>query len=178
MCGEMSDWERCVQFHGHSCPGLAIGFRASQAAGEHLGLVFSRDEEVVCVSENDACGVDAVQVLTGCSVGKGNLLLRPVGKMAFSFFSRKTGGRARIVFKKPLDAAQMDREALQAHILQAPLAELFKVKTPSCPPPEKARLFASLLCQRCGESCAEHSARLHEGETLCLDCVPDYSRGW
>ena len=39
-----------------------------------LELDFSADEDVVCIAENDACGVDAIQVLLGCSVGKGNLL--------------------------------------------------------------------------------------------------------
>ena len=24
----MGDWEKCVEFHGHSCGGLRIGYRA------------------------------------------------------------------------------------------------------------------------------------------------------
>ena len=65
-------WERCVAFHGHSCPGLAIGFRAALEGMSALGLPLQpvQDEDLVCVSENDACGVDAVQVLTGCTLGK------------------------------------------------------------------------------------------------------------
>lgn len=31
-------WNRCVAFHGHSCPGLAIGFRAATEALSYLGL--------------------------------------------------------------------------------------------------------------------------------------------
>ena len=31
-------WNKCVVFHGHSCGGLAIGFRAAQYAAELLGL--------------------------------------------------------------------------------------------------------------------------------------------
>lgn len=58
-------WKICVEFHGHECPGLAIGFRACEIAMEKLNLKFSKDEEIVCVTENDACGVDAVQVITG-----------------------------------------------------------------------------------------------------------------
>jgi formylmethanofuran dehydrogenase subunit E len=73
-------WRKCVEFHGHECPGLAIGFKACEAAQEQLQLQFSQDEEVVCVTENDACGVDAVQVITGCSIGKGNLIYRGTGK--------------------------------------------------------------------------------------------------
>ena len=65
-------WNQCVEFHGHECPGLAIGFRASEIAMERMGLSFSEDEEIVCITENNACGVDAVQWITSCTVGKGN----------------------------------------------------------------------------------------------------------
>ena len=89
-------WQKCAEFHGHVCPGLTIGYKAALYAIELLGLTFSDDERVVCVSENDACGVDAIQVILGCSVGKGNLLFHMRGKQAFSFYNRTTGkiGRA------------------------------------------------------------------------------------
>ena len=51
----------------------------------------------MCITENDACGVDAIQVLLGCSVGKGNLLFHLRGKQAFSFYNRKTGKAVRLV---------------------------------------------------------------------------------
>ena len=54
-------WQKCVEFHGHECPGLAIGFKACEAAKKKLGIGFSKDEEIVCITESDAC-VDAVQV--------------------------------------------------------------------------------------------------------------------
>ena len=69
-------WDKCVAFHGHECGGLTIGFKASVYAMELLKIDFSKDEEIVCVTENDACGVDAIQVILGCSVGKGNLLFQ------------------------------------------------------------------------------------------------------
>ena len=67
-------WEKCAAFHGHVCGGLTIGYKAALYAIELLELSFSEDEQVVCITENDACGVDAIQVVLGCSVGKGNLL--------------------------------------------------------------------------------------------------------
>ena len=70
----MTNWETCVQFHGHACGGLTIGYKAACYAAELLELSFSGDEQVVCIAENDACGVDAIQALLGCSIGKGNLL--------------------------------------------------------------------------------------------------------
>ena len=29
-------WKKCVEFHGHECPGLAIGYRAAMAASEYF----------------------------------------------------------------------------------------------------------------------------------------------
>ena len=78
-------WEECVAFHGHSCPGLTIGYKAALYAIRLLDLSFSEDEEVVCISENDACCVDAIQIMLGCTAGKGNLLFHMTGKMAFTF---------------------------------------------------------------------------------------------
>lgn len=83
------DWEKCVEFHGHKCPGLAFGVKASELAIKELDLKFSSDEEIVCITETDACCVDAIQVLIGCSFGKGNLIYQPKGKTAFTFISRK-----------------------------------------------------------------------------------------
>ena len=97
-------WEECVRFHGHACPGLAIGYRAAEAASERLGTTLRRteDEDIVCVSENDGCGVDSVQCIMSCTVGKGNMILRPRGKNAFSFFDRDTG-RSVMVVLRPFD---------------------------------------------------------------------------
>ena len=55
-------WEKCAAFHGHECGGLTIGYKAALYAIELLDLHFSDDEQVVCITENDACGVDAIQV--------------------------------------------------------------------------------------------------------------------
>lgn len=79
----MTNWEKCVAFHGHACGGLTIGYKAACYAAELLELDFSGDEQLVCIAENDACGVDAIQALLGCSVGKGNLLFHMRGKQAF-----------------------------------------------------------------------------------------------
>ncbi len=169
-------WDKCVQFHGHECPGLAIGFKACEAAKEKLGIKFSADEEVVCVTENDACGVDAIQVITGCSMGKGNLLYRKTGKQAFSFFNRTTGEGIRLVLK-PFEG-EMDKQERQERILSAPATEIFACKRPHFTVPEEARIFTTVICEECGEGAPEHKIRLHDGKKVCLDCFVDYDRGW
>jgi formylmethanofuran dehydrogenase subunit E len=171
-------WEQCVKFHGHACPGLAIGVRASEAAIEKLNIKFSSDEDIVCITENDACCVDAVQALIGCSLGKGNLIYRGTGKIAFGFFNRKSGEKVRLVFRKTISRENMDRTAMQELILRAPLDDLFDFKDPTYILPRTARLFASMACEQCGESAPEHKMRLQEGKKVCLDCFSDYDRGW
>lgn len=79
-------WDKAAAFHGHECPGLAIGFKACEAYYKEMGGMMSVDEEIVCITENDACGVDAVQALLSCTLGKGNLIYRDTGKQAFAFF--------------------------------------------------------------------------------------------
>ena len=96
----MTDWEKCVAFHGHACGGLTIGFKAAQYAASLLGLTRSADEQVVCVAEHDACGVDAIQALLGCTAGKGNLIFRVQGKQAFSFYERASGRSVRLVLRR------------------------------------------------------------------------------
>ncbi len=167
-------FEKCVEFHGHSCPGLAIGVRAAVEAGKLLGIKHSKDEEIVCVAENDACGVDGIQVLLGCSAGKGNLIFRIRGKQAYSFFNRSTGDSVRLVLKSL--PKMENREAKQNYILEAPLDEIFNIKKPDYPLPEEARLFPSIDCEICGESAAEPYIRIENGKKVCLDCFHDYFR--
>jgi formylmethanofuran dehydrogenase subunit E len=171
------NWEKAVAFHGHECPGLAIGFRASEAAVERLGIGVSDDEQVVCITENDACGVDAVQALLSCTFGKGNLIYRGTGKQAFSFFER-TSGKSMRVYLKARNEQGLSRAEWQAALLESPLEEIFEFSVPSFSVPERARLFDTLICEICGEGAPEHKMRLQEGKQVCLDCFNSYDRGW
>ena len=167
-------WEKFVAFHGHECGGLTIGYKASLYAIELLGLQFSDDEEVVCISENDACGVDAIQVLLGCSVGKGNLLFHMTGKQAFSFYNRQTGKQVRLVLKKWPEG--MSREESFRFLQEKEPEELFDVKETKILVPEHARIFDSYVCECCGESTGANWIRLQEGKKLCIDCYSNYDR--
>ena len=84
-------WQKCVAFHGHGCGGLAVGFRAVLYAWELFGCDSpSEDEKIVCVAETDACGVDAIQALLSCTVGKGNLIFNLQGKTLSPFIAVRT----------------------------------------------------------------------------------------
>ena len=182
-----------TRFHGHWCPGLAIGIRASEWALAEMGK--SGDEELVAVVETDMCGVDAVQYLTGCTFGKGNLIYRDYGKNAFTFYRRRDGKAARLVVRPGIhgDAqknlgrlhAKMQQEGLSLEdevewqelrammarrTMNFDLEALFEVKSPDGPVPKKARILASLICEDCGEPVMESRTRRFQGRTLCIPC--------
>ena len=170
-------WEKAVAFHGHECPGLAIGFKACEAAFEKMGIGISDDEQIVCITENDACGVDAVQALLSCTMGKGNLIYRGTGKQAFSFYNRTDGKKLRVCLKVSRKD-DVDRTKWKEYLLGAPVDEIFSFSEPKIVPPEKARLFQTLVCEVCGEGVPEHKMRIQNGKTVCLDCFETYDRGW
>ena len=169
----MKTWKDCVAFHGHECGGLTIGYKASLYAIQLLNLEFSDDEQVVCIAENDACGVDAIQVMLGCSIGKGNLLFHIRGKQAFSFYNRKTGKSVRLVLK-PKDG--MTKAESFAYFQSCKPEDMFEVKETTIAVPEKAKLFASYVCDCCGETTGANWIRLNGEQKLCLDCYESYDR--
>ena len=170
----MKTWNDCAAFHGHECGGLTIGYKASLYAIKLLELEFSDDEQVVCIAENDACGVDAIQVILGCSIGKGNLLFHMRGKEAFSFYDRKTGRSARVVLRPKPEGLEKG-QSLSYYLGHEP-SELFDVKDATRALPQEARIFDSYTCEICGEEAGSAWIRIVNGRKVCLDCCETYDR--
>ncbi|MGL1932282.1 MAG: FmdE family protein [Desulfotalea sp.] len=185
--------EEVISFHGHSCPGLAIGIRAAEYALREMPDVVKND--FVCVTETDMCGIDALQYLTGCTAGKGNLIHRDYGKIAFSFFDRSKNTGFRIFLKDREDyehhdkntelmakknsgvisAAEQEilsklREETHHYYMSAPLEELFRKTEVERKPPRPAKILQSLTCDACSEKTMESRTRRFAGETLCIPC--------
>lgn len=201
---DVNAWKKCVDFHGHVCPGLAIGFKAAMIGLKALGVDRAEDEELVAIVENDACGVDAIQVLTGCTLGKGNLIFRDYGKQVSTFANRKTDEAVRVAVNPGLmengdgeyrelrrkvlggTATQEERERFgQKHreaaerLLAMPDEEFGKWEKVELTLPGKARIYASILCEECGEAAMEPRIRIKNGKKVCLPCAgEEYSRGW
>jgi formylmethanofuran dehydrogenase subunit E len=185
--------QETIAFHGHWCPGLAIGVRAALWALEEMGK--SPDEEIVAVVETDMCGVDAIQHLLSCTFGKGNLIHKDYGKNAFSFYRRRDGKSARLVarpdlygevgpaFRSLVQKMQHEgltaeeektmgdfRERIKRHIMEADFDDLFEIKIPKEPIPQKARILSSLTCAACGESVMGSRVRHFKDQVLCIPC--------
>lgn len=190
-------FEDAVSFHGHRCPGLVLGYRAAGVGLEALGADPSSDEEVVAVVENDACGVDGLQVRSGCTFGKGNLRFLDYGKHVYTFYERSSGRGVRVASRPDFSTARFDpgfgalRERVQSGtatpdergeydrrlravcdaILAAPVGDLFVVTPVEGPPPEPARIHRSVTCDACGESVSEHRVLERDGRRLCIPCA-------
>ncbi len=183
------DFKKAAEFHGHVCPGLAMGYRVARYVKAHYPR--SEDEELVCIAENKSCSVDAVQFLLGCTAGKGNLIVIDNGKQAFTFYSRDHGKALRIYFKGDVfagmdamrqkmaagtltPAEKKEMQSLRTRIMEQILAgrdeDLLDVREAEIPAPEKARIYPSLVCQECGERFMEIMGRTAEGKVLCKDC--------
>ena len=163
------DFKKAAEFHGHICPGLAMGYRVAKYVREHYPR--SKDEELVCIAENNSCSVDAVQSLLGCTTGKGNLILVDNGKQAFTFYSRDQNRAMRIYFQGDvfgrMDSLRLkaaagqlsadekkEMKGLRSQVIDAILSgkdeDLLSVKEVDIPAPDKARIYPSLACQQCG----------------------------
>lgn len=172
----MECWEKAVDFHGHVCGGLALGVRAAIEAQKRFDVERADDEEIVCVAENDACGVDGIQSVLGCTLGKGNLVYHGTGKFAFNFFHRKTGDSFRLMAKDKKEG--LHGKQYIDYVLTAPVEEIFEIGEPRIKIPETAKSLKSVKCQMCGEAASENKIRMMDGRLVCLDCYRDYNRGW
>jgi len=192
------DFDKCVEFHGHICPGLSIGFQAARVLMARLGARKAPDEELVAVVETDACGADAIQVMTGCTFGKGNLIFKNYGKHAFSLVNRKKGKAMRVCLRP--DAFKADPEYLSIFekvqkdkasskelarfrqlqqervkkILDADAESLFKFEKilPDIYP--KAQITESGICDFCGEPTKVDLLHKIDNKKVCILCADQH----
>lgn len=185
------DLREAIQFHGHLCPGLALGYRIAKAALRELKAERPHDEELVAVVENDSCAADAIQYITGCTFGKGNLIFRDFGKHVYTIFNRRTGTGVRISedfrgfdtdqrysdIKKRQEAGEDVSREKQAYmmekagaILKSEEKEIFTIQPATSPPPAEAKIRTSVRCASCGEKFMESKGRVKNGKILCIPC--------
>ncbi len=188
------DYQQCIRFHGHTCMGVTIGYLAAKLALELLKASPSIDEELIVIVENDACCCDAVQVLTGCTFGKGNFFFKDYGKMAFTFGNRETGEAIRLLlnqdaFEAPEDELQLLEKIRNAKASPAEIKQyeklyetrgeeqfargpesFFKVEKINLQLPPKATLAPSRQCSICQEMVMQTKLIDVAGQKVCRQC--------
>ncbi len=185
-----------IEFHGHVCPGSALGYKAAELALKKLSTTKSPDEELIAIVENDTCAVDAIQVLTGCTFGKGNLIFNDYGKQVYTFINRVTGKAVRVSILESFNmdeiepsiseirqkvksktASQEDLAKLKNavltvsnEIIKMPPEKIFKAEYVEVEIPDKATIFESIKCSKCEEMVSTHRIIKEDDDYVCIPC--------
>ena len=192
------DLQNCIEFHGHLCPGLVYGYLVAKEAIKLLHLERSTDEEIVAISENDSCAVDALQVILGTSIGKGNLILKEYGKNAYTILDRQNKRAYRFSRNRSYDYMGKSKEAFalldaaisagtatekdkwqhkhfkSADLLSRPFHDFFTTKEIDFFMPPYAPLARSEACALCGEmTMSTKLADSENGKRVCIPCSRD-----
>lgn len=169
--------------HGHTCAGQILGIRLALLGLRELGIAdpIKERKRLVTFVEIDRCATDAIQVVTGCRLGKRALKFKDFGKVAATFVDLKTQRAVRIVAREEskqrarqlypeLDKEQGQRRAyreLPDDVLFA--REWVRVELP----PEELPGYKArrVVCAECGEGINFKREVSRDGRVLCRACA-------
>ncbi len=172
--------QEAVAFHGHLCPGQVLGVRMTMAGCRALGIEDPKatHKNLVIFVEIDRCATDAIQAVTGCSLGKRTLKHLDYGKMAATFVNVPTGKAVRVVARD--DARERAglyapnvtdaRKAQIAAYRTMPEAELLRLEPVVIKPGWLDRQRVRVPCQICSEGVNYGREVVSDGRSLCRSC--------
>lgn len=154
-----------TKIHGHLCAGQVIGVRMSMLGLKLIGIDDPRGadrKKLYVLVEIDRCATDAVQSVTGCSLGKRSMRWIDFGIMAATFVNLETGRAVRITAREESrelskkycpEIVEKYKRQLAAYKMMAE-EELFsiqevRVDIPECDMP--GRPLKRVQCQECGD---------------------------
>jgi formylmethanofuran dehydrogenase subunit E len=171
--------------HGHLCAGQVIGVRMSMIGLEAIAIHDPKGadrKKLYVLVEIDRCATDAIQSVTGCSLGKRSMRWLDLGIMAATFINLETGKAVRLTAREearelsknyfPIMEEKYQRQ-LEAYRIMPP-QELFKiehVQVDLAPEDMPGRPLRRVQCEKCGDwvqDCREISA---DGKIFCRGCV-------
>jgi formylmethanofuran dehydrogenase subunit E len=182
-----------TSFRGRAEPGVAYGIKMVLAAKDSLKIHDLKKANLCAIAETTRCLPDAIEFLTGCTVGNGRLIIKDHSKMAASFVDLDTKRAVRVTVipefqrkdvahsKKSVNlkrqrkfkniARHHARHALE--IIKTPDKELLRVQEIKLiePIPAARSPTKIVFCEKCGESVREEKARVRDGQILCLVCA-------
>jgi len=186
-------YEAGLMFHGHKCPGLRVG----AAAMNKLGVDRAKDGQLMALVElGDShcatCFADGVQMVTGCTFGKGNIQKLHYGKWGVTLIDKRRGKAVRVtpraeamlankqsVFfteyrEKGVPASQVPPEHVEPmveRVMNAPDDTLLMVgDVTDCKWEDPPHSFAGFICDKCGEMTVEPFGRIFREKKVCIPC--------
>ena len=177
--------EESVRIHGHLCPGQVLGVRMSILGLRSIEIGDPRGTDrksIIVFVEMDRCATDAVQSVTGCSLGHRTMKFMDYGKMAASFVNLKTGKAVRIIAKE--ESRQKAKELfpeignkyeaqLEAYKIMADkeLFDVMEVHVKVRPEDMPGRPLQRIQCDSCGEYIQDLREVERNGKVLCRPCA-------
>lgn len=189
--------EAGLEFHGHKCPAMPLGLRAAETAMNKLGVERTGAKDLLAILElgEDHCAHcygDGVQMMTGCTFGKGNIRQLGYGKFGLTLVDRKSGRAVRVVPKaevqlqsqksdffqnyrmKGVPPTQVPDEVVQPlidNVMAATAEALFNVGEVTEYHEERSgESFGNFVCELCGDLVVEEFGRVKQGKKVCIPC--------
>ncbi len=177
--------QESVKIHGHLCPGQVLGVKMTMLGLREIGITEPKGKDkknILVFVEMDRCATDAIQSVTGCSLGHRTMKFFDYGKMAATFVNIKTGNALRVVARE--DSRQKakgyfpgiaNRYAGQIEAYKVmPEEELFdimKVSVELKPEDMPGRPLRRIKCDECGEYVQDKREVCMDGKALCRSCA-------
>jgi formylmethanofuran dehydrogenase subunit E len=187
---------RAAELRGHLCPGLPLGIKMARKGLRLLGMEDPASRgELLVFAENNRCAVDAVQVVTGCSMGSRRLKVYEYGKSAATFYDREKGKSIRVfarprlgsdIFKLavaegiPVEEGRVNasskagRDAMMNAFMKMTEDQIFDHEVVRLRDPGAYADTAPVprtVCAKCGEEILDGRGRSKGGKVLCVACA-------
>jgi formylmethanofuran dehydrogenase subunit E len=174
-----------TKIHGHICAGQVIGVRMAMLGLSLIGIDDPKGadrKKLYVLVEIDRCATDAIQSVTGCSLGKRSLRWVDFGIMAATFVNLETGKAVRITAREESrelskkyypELGNKYQQQLEAYKIM-PEDELFafqevQVDIPECDMP--GRPMRRVQCGECGDYVQDCREVEQDGKILCRACA-------
>lgn len=177
--------DESVKIHGHLCPGQVLGVKMSMLGLRNIGIDEPKGKDrksLIVFVEMDRCATDAVQSVTGCSLGHRTMKFMDYGKMAATFMNLKTGKAVRVVAKEDArekakkyfpEIADKYKAQLEAYKVMSDkeLFEVMNVRVSIKPEDMPGRPLKRVSCDICGEYVQDMREIHKSGKVLCRPCA-------
>ncbi len=176
----MSDYdilfEKAKKFHGHVCAGIVLGTRLTMAGLRELGMnPHEPQRNLIVYMEIDRCGTDAVQAITGCSLGHRSMKFRDYGRFAATFVDLETRKAVRVAVNEKNRAAhdQLPQAEMLKALATAPEDEILKIERVTVDIPDDdipGFPKGKAVCSICGERVMDNRHSMVNGKPVCRAC--------
>lgn len=177
--------DESARIHGHLCPGQVLGVKMSILGLEKTGIEEPKGKDrksIIVFVEMDRCATDAVQSVTGCSLGHRTMKFMDYGKMAATYVNLKTGKAVRVIAKEDSrekakkyfpDIEDKYKAQLEAYKIMSyeELFDVMDVKVDIKPEDMPGRPLKRVKCDICSEYVQDMRDVSIDEKVLCKPCA-------